>query len=137
MASGLRTHLQGDIRMANVIATRDVIVHDPNLDIDRKVFAGQAVPPDLVDAYREQTGETSPDEDAAQLEADRRGAALGTGTSTGTAPDTPASTGYEGQPVDDLRAEADRRGLTVDGTGTDGKVLKSDLVAALKADDSK
>jgi hypothetical protein len=35
-----------------VIATEDAIVHDDVLGIDRKVFAGQPVPPDLVDAYK-------------------------------------------------------------------------------------
>jgi hypothetical protein len=42
--------------MANV-ASKDVIVHDPNLDIDRLVVAGQPVPPDLVEAYENKTGE--------------------------------------------------------------------------------
>jgi hypothetical protein len=35
-----------------VIATEDRTVHDNALKIDRKVFAGQPIPPDLVDAYR-------------------------------------------------------------------------------------
>lgn len=44
---------------------------------------------------------------------------------------------YDDQTVEELQAEADRRGLTVEGTGTGGNVLKSDLVAALQADDAK
>lgn len=49
--------------------------------------------------------------------------------------DSGADKGYEGQTVDELQAEADRRGLEVEGTGKDGNVLKGDLVAALEADD--
>lgn len=33
-----------------------------------------------------------------------------------------------------LQAEADRRNLTVTGTGQDGRVVKNDLVAAIAAD---
>lgn len=33
------------------IAEKDDVIHDENLGIDRKIFAGQPVPPDLVDAY--------------------------------------------------------------------------------------
>lgn len=43
--------------------------------------------------------------------------------------------GYVGWKVDDLAAEAEKRGLTVEGSGKDGKVVKADLVAALDADD--
>lgn len=44
--------------------------------------------------------------------------------------------GYAGQGVDELKALADERELTVTGTGKDGNVLKGDLVAALEADDA-
>lgn len=33
------------------IASETKIVHDKNMGIDRKVIAGQPIPPDLVDAY--------------------------------------------------------------------------------------
>lgn len=46
------------------------------------------------------------------------------------------STGYGSQKAGDLQDEADKRGLTVDGTGKDGAVVKADLVAALEADDA-
>lgn len=39
-----------------VIASKDVVVHDDTLNIDRKVVAGQPVPPDLVDAYESEVG---------------------------------------------------------------------------------
>ena len=44
--------------------------------------------------------------------------------------------GYDSQTKDDLQAEADKRGLEVEGTGKDGNVVKADLVAALEADDN-
>lgn len=49
--------------------------------------------------------------------------------------DSDASEGYDAQTVDELEAEASRRGIEVTGTGKDGNVLKKDLVAALEADD--
>lgn len=48
----------------------------------------------------------------------------------------PITGDYASQKPSDLQAEADRRGLTVEGTGADGNVLKADLVAALEADDA-
>jgi hypothetical protein len=42
----------------------------------------------------------------------------------------------EGMTVEDLQAEADRRGLEVTGTGSGGNVVKGDLVKALRADDA-
>ena len=45
------------------------------------------------------------------------------------------TTGYAGQGADELKAEAEKRGLEVEGTGANGNVLKADLVAALEADD--
>lgn len=47
-----------------------------------------------------------------------------------------AGGGYAGQSPDELKAEAEKRDLTVEGTGKDGNVLKGDLVAALEADDA-
>lgn len=38
--------------------------------------------------------------------------------------------------VTELKAEADRRGLHVEGTGKDGKVVKADLIAALETSDN-
>jgi hypothetical protein len=60
---GIPTHLnpRGDGTMADqqVIASDTKIVHDPALDIDRQVIAGQPVPPDLVDAYNDAGGSTT------------------------------------------------------------------------------
>lgn len=44
---------------------------------------------------------------------------------------------YDGQSKDDLQAEADRRELDVQGTGSNGNVTKADLVKALEADDEE
>lgn len=45
-------------------------------------------------------------------------------------------TGYNALKVADLETEAEKRGLEVEGTGKDGKVVKADLVAALEAADA-
>lgn len=44
--------------------------------------------------------------------------------------------GYSSQSKSDLEAEADKRGLDVEGSGANGNVTKDDLVAALEADDA-
>jgi hypothetical protein len=44
---------------------------------------------------------------------------------------------YDSHSVEELQVEADRRGLTVEGTGANGNVVKGDLVSALEADDAK
>ena len=93
------------------IATKDLVVHDSTFGVDRQIVAGQAVAPELLDAYAAQTG-----------------------TEVSAAP---AAASYDSLSVEDLNAEVARRGLTVTGSGKDGNVLKSDLVAALKADDAK
>lgn len=43
---------------------------------------------------------------------------------------------YAGVKTEDLQADADLRGLTVEGTGKDGNILKTDLVAGLEAHDA-
>jgi hypothetical protein len=83
---GIPTHLnpRGDERMAEVIASETKIVHDPVLDIDRQVIAGQPVPPDLVDAYKQEGGSVTDtpavavqgDEELAGEELDARAAEL-------------------------------------------------------------
>jgi hypothetical protein len=40
-----------------MIAKKNVNVYDEEMGIHRQVIAGQAVPPDLLDAYAEETGE--------------------------------------------------------------------------------
>lgn len=52
------------------------------------------------------------------------------------APASDGDKGYAGQSPDELKAEVEKRDLTVTGTGKDGNVLKGDLVAALEADDA-
>lgn len=60
-----------------------------------------------------------------------------TGTKTTlTPPAQSTSEGYDAMSVAGLQAEADRRKLTVTGTGANGNVVKGDLVAALQADDA-
>lgn len=50
---------------------------------------------------------------------------------------TKAAQDYDASTKDELQAEADKRGLTVKGTGADGAALKADLVKALEKDDKK
>lgn len=52
-----RIDLKGNPVAPQVIAKQDCIVHDNDLQIDRQIIAGQPVPPDLLDAYAEKTGE--------------------------------------------------------------------------------
>lgn len=47
------------------------------------------------------------------------------------------SEGYDSMSVEDLQAEADSRGLDVQGSGAGGNVVKKDLVAALQANDAQ
>lgn len=92
-----------------VIATETKIVHDAAQHIDRKVVAGQQIPPDLVAAYKD--GDVIAD------------------------PVANADVDYDKQSVEELQAEVARRAVEVEGSGADGNVLKKDLVAALKFDD--
>jgi hypothetical protein len=49
------TDAQG-IEHKAVIAEKDAVVHDDNLGFDRQILAGQPVPPELTQAYKEQHG---------------------------------------------------------------------------------
>lgn len=53
------------------------------------------------------------------------------------APQEPITGDYGSHKADELQAEADRRGLSIEGTGAGGNVLKDDLVKALEADDAQ
>ncbi len=68
----------------------------------------------------------------------------GSGSSKGSSSRPGASEGddtdeddYESQTKAELQEEADKRGLEVKGTGSDGAVLKDDLVKALKKSDKR
>jgi hypothetical protein len=50
--------------------------------------------------------------------------------------DSDGGKGYGDMSPEDLKAEAEKRELTVTGTGANGNVKKSDLVAALEAHDA-
>jgi hypothetical protein len=100
--------------MAEVIAAESLTVFDEQIGISRKLFAGQAVPPDLVRAYRGAVGDAQADDPAEEADAARS---------------------YDGMSAEDLQTEADRRKLSVAGTGANGNVLKKDLVDALRAAD--
>lgn len=68
-----------------VIATRDLILHNDGMGINQKVFAGQPVPPDLVKAYHAEVG--SGDEPAS----DTADAKAEDSSSADVEPDKPAS----------------------------------------------
>jgi hypothetical protein len=85
---------------------------DHGVEIKRKLFAGQRVPADLIEAYHAATG----DEPVADESA--------------TGPD------YSKMTPEDLRALVDERQLQVQGSGANGNIIKTDLVNALVASDS-
>lgn len=95
------------------VASETVVVHDHELGIDRRVVAGQRVPPDLVAAYRTKVGDDATAEDP---------------------PEVP-TVAYDDQTPEQLAALATQRGLDVKGSGRDGKPLKADLVRAHEAHD--
>ncbi len=55
---GSSIDLKGNALPPEVIAKKDLIVYDDDLNIDRQLKAGQRVPPELVDAYGRETGDT-------------------------------------------------------------------------------
>lgn len=67
---------------------------------------------------------------------DARGYALPEKPKVELAPSNPDAAPYLAMKPEDLQAAADERGLSVEGTGKDGNVLKSDLVTALAAHDA-
>lgn len=148
---------------ASVIATTDAVVHDPIIGIDRKVFAGQAIPPELVHAYRKGGCETREG-----LETHAPGTVIAAKTITvhddaigidrrliagqpvprdlvnaynaaiggdDEAGDSPAGK-YADWKRPALEAEVDERELDITGTGANGNVLVKDLIAALEANDA-
>jgi pyruvate/2-oxoglutarate dehydrogenase complex dihydrolipoamide acyltransferase (E2) component len=76
-------------------------------------------------------GSTPPKEDAEQI---TNPAAWGDESSDDDAGE--GSKSYADQTVDELAEAAAERGIDVEGTGKDGKVLKKDLVSALETDDA-
>lgn len=108
--------LRDDDAPAPVIASETLVVEDKAMGIHRKVVAGQPVPPDLVEAYQAAGGEAA--------------------DQGGSEPDPDPVVDYDDWKVDDLKTEVEKRGLDVEGSGQDGRVVKDDLVDALKADDA-
>lgn len=115
--------------MAGVMKHTMVVRHPDTLAAEA-LLAGEPVPDwvtdDLVHPDNTQT--------KAQYEAAQKGDSTsdaGGGSGSGH-----EDKGYAGQTPDELKAEAEKRDLTVEGTGANGNVLKGDLVAALEADDA-
>jgi hypothetical protein len=91
------------------VPSEDLIVKD-HVGVERKLFAGQPVPRDLLDAYNEAINAPS-------------GAAP-------AADDSDGDKGYASQSVDELKDKLRSRDLPVSGT-------KDELVARLEADDEE
>ena len=106
-------YTESDLPLAKQDAIVDQVL-DHGVTVQRKIIAGTRVPPDLIDAYAEKTGDTT--------------------TTTADAADT--SPDYESMTVEDLQALVDDRELEVTGTGSGGNVIKADLVTALQASDA-
>lgn len=107
-------YTEADLPLADKDTTvKQKIQH--GVEIERKVFAGTRVPPDLIDAYNEATGTTPATSDA------------------GAGGDTPD---YDAMGVEELEAEIAKRDDidrdAIQGTGKDGNVIKADLVKALQ-----
>jgi hypothetical protein len=103
------------------IAKRDTFGTD-GVGVRRFIRAGDPIPPGL---------ELEDPSDVIERDGP---AAVGPIGTAGTAPG-PITGDYDEHSVEELQGEAARRGLTVEGTGKDGNVLKGDLVAALEAAD--
>lgn len=85
--------------------------------LDRKIAAAEAAgDSEAAEAYRARLGQTGAD----------------AGTDDG-------AVDYEadGWSKDELQAEAEKRGLTVEGSGANGNVVKADLIAALQKNDAE
>lgn len=67
-AAPQRVRISDDV--PSVVASRDVVVHDDAMGIDRQIVAGTRVPPDLLEAYAKETGENVPPPVAAAAPAD-------------------------------------------------------------------
>lgn len=57
--------------------------------------------------------------------------------SVDVAPVADTTTGYQDMTVDELKALATQRELEIEGSGSNGNVLKEDYIEALEADDEK
>lgn len=121
---------------SQIVATETVVVHDDNLSIDRRIIAGQPVPPDLVAAYRNVVGDERADANPGDPAAE-----IGAPYEPPVDPTDDRVVGdYEDSNAETLEAEVARRRaagreIDVEGTGSGGNVVKADLVAALKSDD--
>jgi hypothetical protein len=102
------------------IAKQDCFAVD-GVGVRRQIKAGDIIPPGLeLENESDAVESTGPDV---------------TGPLATAQTASPITGDYDGQTVEALQGEADRRGLTVEGTGQDGRVLKGDLVAALEGSD--
>lgn len=117
--------LPGSISLGKVVGYRDEEQTQPILQ--EEIFVpGQAIPDEYVAPYLERLANDPEDHLHAFLE----------GGDIPEASSSSEKSEYEGWSVDDLQTEADSRNLEVEGTGSNGKVLKKDLVAALEASDN-
>jgi hypothetical protein len=98
-----------------VIATETKIVHDPDLDIDRLVLAGQPVPPDLVEAYTSEGGSVDAPTTLAADATDEQIAAF---VASATADDVVAAAGSDkalAQRLLDAEKDAKNRKTAIEG----------------------
>lgn len=98
---------QSDLPLATQTITVDLEL-DHGVIVQRKIVEGTRVPPDLIDAYHQATGEKP-------------------------AKDDEASSRYDSMKVEDLEQLVSDRELQVEGTGKDGNIVKADLIRALEA----
>lgn len=121
--------------MSTLTPTKDVARKTPTAG-ERAQGAGRAAEGKNLDTRLRGADSATQDKSgiAEDLGEDRRGETGDGGPPDGDGDDGPD---YGAQSPADLKSEADRRGLDVQGTGKEGHVKKSDLVEALEANDQE
>lgn len=118
-------------------AGRAAKAEDPVDPLDQEVLTSRAVDGNIEGTAK--VGDPGKEPEVAPLSDFDRNPSSGnsSGGSKSDSADDSDGDNYDSKGVDDLQKEADSRGLEVQGSGNGGRVLKSDLVKALKENDNE